>query len=126
MLWEDDFSSLVEEFIVDVWNIIIIIITQCTCICIYSSVPLGESVELSNGHLKLLFNESGHLTSWTDLVTSVSYSLQHEYLQEVEKAGLIEVDVCTGTSVYTFVPDDGSHVLTPKVIVIKFFIVVNP
>jgi lysosomal alpha-mannosidase len=76
----------------------------------------SESVELSNGHLKLLFNESGHLTSWTDLVTSASYSLQHEYLQEVEKAGLIEVDVCTGTSVYTFVPDDGSHVLTPKAI----------
>ena len=76
-------------------------------------------MELSNGHLKLLFNESGHLTSWTDLVTSASYSLQHEYLQEVEKAGLIEVDVCTGTSVYTFVPDDGSHVLTPKVIACK-------
>ena len=88
-------------------------IYTCTCTC--TSVPLGERVELSNGHLKLLFNETGHLSSWSDLTTSVTYSLQHEYLQEVEKVGLMELNVCTGTNVYTFVPGDGSHVLTPKV-----------
>ena len=73
-------------------------------------------MELSNGYLKLLFNESGHLASWSDLRTGVTYALQQEYLQEVEKGTLNVLNVCDGTNVYTFVPDYGSSVLTPKVV----------
>ena len=72
-------------------------------------------MELNNGNLKLSFNESGHLVSWTDLSSGVTYSLQHDYLQEIEKENLNEVNVCDGTNVYTFVPDDGNKLLTPEV-----------
>lgn len=83
------------------------------CIC---AVPLGEEVVLSNKELRLLFNESGHLTSWTNLRTGVTHSMQHDYLQRVEKGSVNEWNVCDGTNVYTFVPDDGVNQLTPKVL----------
>ena len=77
---------------------------------------MGKSVELSNKALKLSFNESGHLTSWTDLRSGTTHALQHQYLQAAEKASLEdEVNVCEGTNVYTFVPDDGITGLTPEV-----------
>ena len=81
----------------------------------YATVPLGQSVEITNKALRLQFNESGHLSSWTDLSSSVTHPLQHSYLQEAERENLNEENVCDGTNVYTFVPDDGSTVLTPKV-----------
>ena len=79
------------------------------------SVPLGKSVNLSNGALKLSFDEAGQLTGWTNQHSGAEYTVQQEFLQEAEKENLNEFNVCDGTNVYTFVPDDGSKVLTPKV-----------
>ena len=76
---------------------------------------MGEGVEISNRDLRLEFNDTGHLSTWTDLRTGASHHLNHLYLQEAEKEGLNEENVCDGTNVYTFVPDSGSIVLTPKV-----------
>ena len=70
---------------------------------------------LSNGAIKLTFNESGHLSSWTNLHSGDVYPLGQDYVQEVEKVSLDEANVCDSSNVYTFVPDDGSSVLTPKV-----------
>lgn len=62
-----------------------------------------------------MFNTTGHLVKWTSLSTRDVHTLEQQYVQEVEKEGLDEFNVCDGTNVYTFVPDDGSTVLTPKV-----------
>lgn len=96
------------------------IIAICTlyilpCVKCIHAVPLGEVVELSNKDLKLLFNESGHLSSWTDLQSGVKHSVQHDYLQRAEKESVNEWNVCDGTNVYTFVPDKGVTQLTPMV-----------
>ena len=72
-------------------------------------------MEISNKALRLVFNESGHLATWTDLQTGAVHSLDHQYLQTAEKRGLDEENVCDGSTVYTFVPDRGTTVLTPKV-----------
>ena len=79
------------------------------------AVPLGEVVELSNKDLKLVFNGSGHLASWTELRSGATHSVQHNYLQRAEKESVNEWNVCDGTNVYTFVPDEGVTQLTPKV-----------
>ena len=84
---------------------------------LFTHVLDGEGVEISNRDLRLEFNGTGHLVSWSDLRAGVSHSLSHLYLQEAEKEDLNEENVCDGTNVYTFVPDRGTTVLTPKVMV---------
>ena len=91
------------------------ILVPSPCVPLISVYIVGESVEISNRDLRLEFNDTGHLSTWTDLRTGVSHHLSHLYLQEAEKEGLDEENVCDGTNVYTFVPDSGRTVLTPKV-----------
>ena len=89
------------------------------CFVMYSysvlAAVIGENVTISNGAIQLMFNTTGHLVKWTSLNSGVVHTLEQQYVQEFEKAGLDELNVCDGTNVYTFVPDDGSTVLTPKV-----------
>ena len=72
-------------------------------------------MDISNKALRLQFNSSGHLVSWSDLTTGTTHQLNHQFIQEAERENLDEWNVCDGTNVYTFVPDNGATVLTPKV-----------
>ena len=69
---------------------------------------------LSNGVLELNFNGSNKLVGWGK--GNETHSVQHSYVQYVEKAGtLFRLNPCDGTNVYTFVPDVGRNTLTPEV-----------
>ena len=79
------------------------------------TAKVGETVAISNGVIQLTFNSTGHLSNWTHLPTGKVHRLEQQYMQMHERAGLDEENVCDGTNVYTYVPDDGSSGLTPKV-----------
>jgi len=69
--------------------------------------------------IELKFDDSNKLVGWAVGNSSNPHSIQHSYLQYVEKKGdILErgINVCDGTNVYTFVPDNGRNTLTPKVI----------
>ena len=69
---------------------------------------------LSNGVLELNFNGRNKLVGWGK--GNETHSVQHSYVQYVEKAGtLFHLNPCDGTNVYTFVPDVGRNTLTPEV-----------
>ena len=71
---------------------------------------------LSNGVMELKFDDSNKLVGWAG--GNDSHSIQHSYMQYVEKKGDVlerSINVCDGTNVYTFVPDDGRNTLSPKV-----------
>ena len=74
---------------------------------------------LNNGVIELKFDDSNKLVGWAVGNSSDNpHSIQHSYLQYVEKKGdILErgINVCDGTNVYTFVPDNGRNTLTPKV-----------
>ena len=71
---------------------------------------------LSNGAVKLSFNTSNHITSWTHLDSSETHIVEQTYTQYKERRGFfIDLGVCDGTNVYTYVPDEGRTPLTPEV-----------
>ncbi len=69
---------------------------------------------LSNGVQKLTFDANNHLYSWSSVAGS-AHRVNHSYVQYRERKGILEVTVCDGSNVYTFVPDQGRYVLTPEV-----------
>ena len=72
-------------------------------------------MSLTNGVIKVSFDGNGHVQGWTT-ADGGTHPFSHAYTQYFEKAGLEDLfTVCGGTNVYTFVPDEGSQVLTPKV-----------
>ena len=71
---------------------------------------------LNNGVIELKFDDSNKLVGWARGNSSNKpHSIQHSYLQYVERKGKDQINVCDGTNVYTFVPDNGTNTLTPKV-----------
>ena len=83
------------------------------------TAKFGGTVAIGNGVIQLAFNSTGHLSNWTHVPTGKVHRLEQQYVQRHEKAGLDEENVCDGTNVYTYVPDDGSSVLSPKVYTIN-------
>ena len=80
-----------------------------------SHTAAGEGVSLTNGVIKVSFDGSGHIQGWTT-ADGGTHPFSHTYTQYFEKAGVLDLfTVCGGTNVYTFVPDEGSQILTPKV-----------
>ena len=72
-------------------------------------------MSLTNGVIKVSFDGNGHVQGWTT-ADGGTHPFSHAYTQYFEKAGLEDLfTVCGGTNVYTFVPDEGSQTLTPKV-----------
>ena len=80
-----------------------------------SHTAAGDGVSLTNGVIKVSFDGSGHIQGWTT-ADGGTHPFSHTYTQYFEKAGVLDLfTVCGGTNVYTFVPDEGSQILTPKV-----------
>ena len=71
--------------------------------------------------MELKFDDSNKLVGWAGGNDSSNpHSIKHSYLQYVEKKSDDVLNVCSGTNVYTFVPDDGRNTLTPKVGVLDY------
>ena len=68
---------------------------------------------ISNGAVKLTFNSTNHLSSWTEL--HETHTIHHDHMQYLEEVGTFIVNDCDGSNVYVFLPDKGRNILTPKV-----------
>jgi len=65
---------------------------------------------LNNGVIELKFDDNNKLVGWAGgNSTNIPHSIQHSYLQYVERKGKDQINVCDGTNVYTFVPDNGTR-----------------
>ncbi len=83
-------------------------------VCLSLLVIAVSGFSLSNGPLKMVFDSSNHLSSWS--ASGPTHSINHSYVQYVERKGSLEINVCDGSNVYTFVPDEGRKILTPEVV----------
>ena len=80
-----------------------------------SHTAVAGVVSLTNGVIKVSFDANGHVQGWTT-ADGGTHPFSHAYTQYFEKVGLLDlITVCGGTNVYTFVPDEGSQILTPQV-----------
>ena len=67
---------------------------------------------ISNGAVKLTFNSTNHLSSWTEL--RETHTIHHDHMQYLEELRT-RIGDCDGTNIYVFRPNNGRNILTPKV-----------